>query len=93
MSADTRRPQTLAEWEDELTGFADNAAFTGEDVAELPEPVQKYLRAAIRTGTPLAQVLPSALFDDGGVALVGDGNGGFGRHRDAVVGIAAGRKS
>lgn len=35
-------------------------------------------------------VLPVALFDDGVVALNGDGIGGFGRHRDALVVMAAG---
>ena len=37
-----------------------------------------------------AQVLPSALFDDGGVALIDDGIGGFGGHGDVVVGILPG---
>ena len=55
MSAGIGTPQTLAEWEEKLTSVPGNAAFTGEDVAELPEPVQKYLRAAIRIGTPLVQ--------------------------------------
>lgn len=35
-------------------------------------------------------LLPVALFDDGVVALNGDGIGGFGRHRDALVVMAAG---
>jgi hypothetical protein len=37
-----------------------------------------------------AVLLPSALFDDGGVALDADGIGGFGRHGDAVVGTLPG---
>ncbi len=35
-------------------------------------------------------VLPVTLFDDGGVALNGDVIGGFGRHRDVVVGMLPG---
>ncbi len=39
---------------------------------------------------PVKRVLPSALFDDGGVAFDADGIGGFGRHRDVVVGMLPG---
>lgn len=42
------------------------------------------------TDIEVTVLLPSAVFDDGGVALDADGIAGFGRHRDAVIGTLPG---
>lgn len=54
-------------------------------------PVRGYISCAAehRTFEP-KQLLPVALFDDGGVTRIDNGIGGFGCHGDVVVGIGAG---
>ena len=53
MNFDLREPKSLAEWERRLKGVPDRAIFTGEEIAGLPDAVQRHFRAAIRVGSPL----------------------------------------
>lgn len=44
---------TLADWENRLCHHAAEALFTNDELDGLPDPVRRFLRTAIRPGTPL----------------------------------------
>lgn len=57
MNSDRGEPKSLSEWEQRLKSVPDRAIFTGEEIAGLPEPVQRHFRAAIQTGSPLTRAV------------------------------------
>ncbi len=53
MISSEREPRSLADWEHRLRAVPNQVVFTTAEIAGLPEPVQRHLTAAIRTGSPL----------------------------------------
>ncbi|WP_350269091.1 DUF6544 family protein [Brevibacterium sp. CBA3109] len=57
MSFDQCEPKSRPEWEQRLKEVSSHATFTSQEIAGLPEPVQRHLRCAIRVGAPLTRTI------------------------------------
>ncbi|MDQ6740658.1 MAG: hypothetical protein M3021_09935 [Actinomycetota bacterium] len=55
MSSDQREPTSLSEWEQRLKDVPSGAIFTSEEIAGLPDPVQRLFLKTILPGSPLTR--------------------------------------
>lgn len=57
MSFDRCEPESRPEGEQRLKEVSSQATFTSQEIAGLPEPVQRHLRCAVRVGAPLTRTV------------------------------------